>query len=482
MVGTLDGVRLPYKEAIDFFRQKVNVPSRHWTTLMDQAHARAFAVAGAADDALIGDLRQAVDKAIAEGTGFKAFQKDFDAIVAKHGWVHHGHPQWRARVIYETNMSTAAAAGRYAQATDPDVLAAFPYWEWYHTPVEHPRPQHVAWSGMILRADDPFWDTHYPPCGWGCRCIVMSLSEGDLRRRGKSGPDASPKIEWREYVNKTTGVVTKVPTGVDPGFVGNPGKVWKEGAKAPMVAPKLEPVGPPPPVLAPEPGGAAADPPRVEPNDLAPKVEPKTEPTQPPGPAPAQDAGGGAEESPSKGRPVVDIPTVQPVLAPPGQKAVSPETLTEFLKKPVGSIQVGTLSEGIRDALGALTRAVFLSKDTMDKQMGFVEGNPGHLDLSTSDYLSLPTIIDDPDIVLSDREGCAVYLKIGSKILRAVIRVTKNRRECYLTSLRRARAEDIKREIEKNVLLSDNRNGGHIGEATPEPHMALRFHKRATAG
>ncbi len=244
MPTSAEAARLPYREAIDYFRQKVNVPSRHWTTLMDEAHARGFAVAGAADKALIEDFRAAVDKAISQGTGFKAFQKDFDSIVAKHGWVHHGHPQWRARVIYETNMSTAAAAGRYAQATQPEVLRAFPYWEWYHTPVEHPRPQHVAWNGLVLRADDPFWDTHYPPCGWGCRCIVMSLSEGDLRRRGKSGPDASPKIEWREYVNKTTGVVTKVPTGVDPGFVGNPGKIWKEGAKVPMGAPRLVAVQP----------------------------------------------------------------------------------------------------------------------------------------------------------------------------------------------------------------------------------------------
>lgn len=251
MPTTAEAVRLPFKEAVDYFRQKASVPSAHWTAVMDEAHARSFAVAGATDKALIGDLRGAVDKAIAEGTGLGAFQKEFDAIVAKHGWVHHGHPQWRARVIYESNMRTAFAAGRYAQATDPDVLAAFPYWEWVHTPVQHPRPQHVAWDGLVLRADDPFWDTHYPPCGYGCMCIVRSLSAGDLRRRGKSGPDASPKIEWREYVNKTTGLVTKVPTGVDPGWAYNPGKVWKMGAKAPVTAAKVVPVAPEPLTIPP---------------------------------------------------------------------------------------------------------------------------------------------------------------------------------------------------------------------------------------
>ncbi|MHB1305354.1 MAG: phage head morphogenesis protein [Acidiphilium sp.] len=390
MPSTAEAVRLPFKEAVDYFRQKASVPSAHWTAVMDEAHARSFAVAGATDKALIEDLRGAVDKAIAEGTGLGAFQKEFDAIVAKRGWVHHGHPQWRARVIYESNMRTAFAAGRYAQATDPDVLAAFPYWEWVHTPVQHPRPQHVAWDGLVLRADDPFWDTHYPPCGYGCMCIVRSLSEGDLRRRGKSGPDASPKIEWREYVNKTTGLVTKVPTGVDPGWAYNPGKVWKMGAKAPVTAAKVRAVG----------------------------------------------------EAP-------------PVLALPGERAVSPATIEAFLAKPQGSIQVGTLPGELRATLGAKDGGVLLSADTMRKQLGErPESGAGHPELEEADYLALPALLAAPDLVLSDRALHIVLLKRAEKTLRATVKVTGDQRECYLVSLRAARDADVARDLRRGVVIA----------------------------
>jgi len=243
---------MQFTEAVDYFRQKVNMPSAHWTAVMDEAHARSFAVAGATSDALIQDFREAVDKAIAKGTGLQEFRKDFDAIVKKHGWSHTGTANWRARIIYQTNLRSAFAAGRYAQMTEPAVLSMFPYWEYLHVNCPHPRPMHVAWSGMVLRADDPWWNTNYPPNGWNCHCIVGTVSERGLSRMGKSAPDKAPDLDWREYINRTTGVVTKYPAGVDPGFAYNPGKAWKENVKQPVKAPDVKPVGLPPPVLAPK--------------------------------------------------------------------------------------------------------------------------------------------------------------------------------------------------------------------------------------
>ena len=261
MPSPASAVNLPFKEAVDFFRQKTDTPSAHWTAVMDDAHARSFAVAGATKDALIGDFRKAVDKAIATGTSYGEFRKDFDSLVKKYGWSHTGTADWRAKVIYNTNLATAFAAGRYAQMTDPDVLAAFPYWQYQHVNCPNPRLQHVAWSGMVLRADDPFWATCYPPNGWGCHCIVLSVSERGLAKMGKSGPDKTPTLQWQEYVNRTTGVVTKYPAGVDPGFVSNPGKAWLESKQQDLKAPSVRPQGPPPPVLAPP--GKTAVPPEV---------------------------------------------------------------------------------------------------------------------------------------------------------------------------------------------------------------------------
>lgn len=255
MTGTASAVNLPFNEAVDYFREKTNMPSAHWTAVMDDAHARSFAVAGATKDALIKDFRTAVDKAISTGTSFGEFKKDFDAIVKKHGWSHTGKAEWRAKIIYNTNLATAFAAGRYAQMTDPDVLAAYPYWEYVHVNCPNPRLQHVAWSGMVLKADDPFWATCYPPNGWGCHCIVISTNERMMNRQGKRLCD-SPKLQWQEYKDRTTGRITRYPAGVDPGFVGNPGRDW---ARAPLSAPKVKPIGNTPPVLA-QPGASAVPP------------------------------------------------------------------------------------------------------------------------------------------------------------------------------------------------------------------------------
>jgi phage-Barnase-EndoU-ColicinE5/D-RelE like nuclease2/Phage Mu protein F like protein len=212
---------LPFKEAVEFFRQKVNVPSARWADILGGAHARAFTVAGATKEGMLTDFRAAIDSAVANGTSLGDFRKAFDDIVARYGWDYNGGRDWRTRTIFETNLSTAYAAGRHAQMTDPDVLRIMPYWRYRHSDnVKHPRPEHLAWNGLVLRHDDPWWSTHYAPNGWGCQCSVEPLSERELHQLGKSGPDQAPPDEPRDAtLNTSAGPVTiKVPKGVDPGW------------------------------------------------------------------------------------------------------------------------------------------------------------------------------------------------------------------------------------------------------------------------
>ena len=119
---TADPLALPFQEAIEHYSQKVSMPTARWGDLLEGQHTRAFTVAGATKDALLADFRTAIDTAIAQGTTLDTFRKDFDTIVAKHGWSYNGTRGWRSRVIYDTNLSTAYAAGRWQQMTDPDVL------------------------------------------------------------------------------------------------------------------------------------------------------------------------------------------------------------------------------------------------------------------------------------------------------------------------------------------------------------------------
>jgi len=205
---------LPFLEALAFLRRKINLPTQRWDDLVDAAHDRAFVVAGAMLADLLMDLRGAVDGAIADGTTFRDFQANFEKIVADRGWTGwtgedtKAGRAWRARVIYDTNLFTAYAAGRYRQMKE--VAEARPYWRYRHSPASVvPRAEHLSWDGVILRHDDPWWASHAPPNGWGCKCYIETLAERDLKKQGLE-PTSPERIPYPD-------------SGVDPGWDYQPG-------------------------------------------------------------------------------------------------------------------------------------------------------------------------------------------------------------------------------------------------------------------
>jgi SPP1 gp7 family putative phage head morphogenesis protein len=211
---------LHFSDQITFFLTKLNVPTETWDQLQGQIHDHAFTVAGAMDAQLLNDLREIVDDAIRNGTTLDEFRAGFDALVERNGWTGwtgegtEAGKAWRTRVIYETNLRTSYAAGRWAQIQQTKTTR--PYLQYRHADGEmYPRPIHVGWDGLILPVDDPWWETHYPPSGFGCRCKVFSLSDRDLERLGRT-VDEAPK----SMIDPATGL----PEGVDAGWGYAPGR------------------------------------------------------------------------------------------------------------------------------------------------------------------------------------------------------------------------------------------------------------------
>lgn len=214
-----------YRDRIAFWRAKLNLPSTRWDSLWREQHNVGFMVAGAVKADILNDFREAVDKAIERGETLDQFRKRFDEIVQRHGWQYNGTRNWRSKVIYQTNLRTSHAAGRYRQMKDPAMVKVRPFWQYRHNDrVSVPRPQHVAWDGLVLRHDDPWWLTHYPPGGYGCRCFVRALGKREMARMGKLAPDQTPPTQLRTIVRKATGERLSVPLGIDPGFDYVPGR------------------------------------------------------------------------------------------------------------------------------------------------------------------------------------------------------------------------------------------------------------------
>lgn len=230
---------VPFQEAIDFLRQKVRMPSRTWTDLKEGAHARAFVVAGATSDALVADFQKAVQRAIDEGRTLADFRKDFDTIVERHGWDYNGGRNWRSRVIFDTNMRMARAAGRWAQierrAAREKRAGRTLYARYIAVLDDRTRPEHRAWHGVTLPVDHPWWTSHTPPNGWQCRCTIQMLTERDLKRYGyePTPEDRIPPVDLEERrVTLADGTTEtwKTPAGIDTGFGHNVGQSWLRGA------------------------------------------------------------------------------------------------------------------------------------------------------------------------------------------------------------------------------------------------------------
>lgn len=216
---------VPFERQVKFLRDKLNLPTRHWDDILKSAHDRAFVVAGAMKADLLKDFHDAINRAALKGKSTQWFRQEFDNIVARNGWSGFtgdgtkAGRDWRARVIYQTNLSASYAAGRWAQLNDPDLLKLRPYWRYVHSDsVRHPRPLHLAWGNkpVVLRHNDPWWRTHSPPNGWGCRCRAVAVRADEYK--GDPAPDDGTYV----YEDRN-GVSHTLPEGIDYGWDYAPG-------------------------------------------------------------------------------------------------------------------------------------------------------------------------------------------------------------------------------------------------------------------
>ena len=228
---------LPPKEAIAFFRSKGLEPRFAWQDVWQQEHAKAFTVAKMMQRDLLEETRAAVDQAISEGQTLEQFKAGLKPKLQKAGWwgkqqqtdpatgeeklVQLGSDR-RLRTIYQVNLRSAYAHGNWQRIERNK--AAFPYLVYTTAGDFKVRVQHRAWAGICLPVDHEFWNTHYPPCGWRCRCGTISLTRRMYETRKGSLITTPPKFEPVVHLNERTGELIEIEKGIDPGFNFNVGK------------------------------------------------------------------------------------------------------------------------------------------------------------------------------------------------------------------------------------------------------------------
>lgn len=235
------------KAAMEYFRARGLQGSWNWEDLWQEAHAKSFTVAKCTRMDVLQDIKDELDSAIASGIPFQQFKKDLIPKLQAKGWwgkpllgdgkgeasaVQLGSPR-RLETIYRTNMQTSYMAGRYKGFMEN--VDDRPYWQYVAVMDGRTRQAHRLLHGKVFRYDDPFWETHYPPLGFNCRCRVRALSDTNLEKRGLQVESARDQITWQDrLVNKKSGEmrpvavyrdpVTGKDISTDPGWSYNPGK------------------------------------------------------------------------------------------------------------------------------------------------------------------------------------------------------------------------------------------------------------------
>lgn len=175
-VGAFD---LPFEEARAYWKDRVPMQDREFYALADDAKAKAFTISGMRNLADLERMHQLLGEALDKGWSMEEFRQRAQPIFREAGL---GElDPWRARTIFHTNLQSAYMAGKWQQFQETKEL--LPYLQYVAVGDTRTRPAHRDLSGMVFPVDDPFWDTHYPPNGFNCRCDAVACSESMLTRR-----------------------------------------------------------------------------------------------------------------------------------------------------------------------------------------------------------------------------------------------------------------------------------------------------------
>lgn len=109
-----------------------------------------------------------------EGGELIPFNRFRDQVLEQFGDDYYVH--W-LKAEYDTAIGAGQMAGRWREHTDNADL--FPALQYSTVGDDRVRAEHAALDGITRPIEDPFWDTHYPPNGWRCRCDVIATAGGE---------------------------------------------------------------------------------------------------------------------------------------------------------------------------------------------------------------------------------------------------------------------------------------------------------------
>jgi SPP1 gp7 family putative phage head morphogenesis protein len=414
-------IGLPPEEAIRYFEQKGYAIGFNYHEVWAQAHARAFTVAGVLKLDVLTDIKTALKQALNEGKTLRQFEQSLLPTLTKKGWIGNGlvaeqttgelqgkqlTPR-RMETIFQTNMQSSYMAGRYQ--TMKENVDNRPFWQYWAIMDKRTRPAHALLNGRVFRFDDPIWSIIFPPNGYRCRCSVRAFNQGDLDKRSLVVSNSDGHLVDVEQPIGNTGITRTVTAYKDPvtgqyfvpdaGFGFNPGQVayQPELDKYPLDVARQYVHG----TLTGDEFSAWY-------NGLEQKVS----------------AGLDGGQS---------VNALRKELAV-GQK-----------------YPVGVLTSNDTERLGTKSQTVWLSDDTLTKQLVNRQGQ----NVSLDDYRLIQQVLEQPSLIIVERDLHMKFIQQQERWWAAVVKVTRDGTENWLQTFHPINEREIERLRRTGKIILD---------------------------
>ena len=195
MTAKLTIETFPNEAASAYMRGKAVADPANFGKLPAQLKQRAFTAAGVEQLDALRRIRNAIAK-LPEGASWDEAKKEIASEISPFAGGDEKAAKARAEFLLRVQGAQAYAVARHQQQMS--VVRDFPYWQYETVGDSKVRAGHAALDGKVLRADDPWWKTHYPPWEWGCRCIVHALDEEDAKAIGITKHNQMPTPQRSE--------------------------------------------------------------------------------------------------------------------------------------------------------------------------------------------------------------------------------------------------------------------------------------------
>lgn len=179
-------IQAPHTEAAEMIRDKPVVSKEVFKGLLPELRGRAFAVSGVEGALVLRRVRDAI-AGIAEGENWD----DAKAIVVDEldPFLGEGASN-RAELLLRTHGFTAFQAANWRVAQEDEDTTHLQY---LATEDDRVRDTHLALNGLVLPKNDPFWQDHYPPWEWNCRCRVRPMNPDLVDEERSADKDRNPE-------------------------------------------------------------------------------------------------------------------------------------------------------------------------------------------------------------------------------------------------------------------------------------------------